>query len=69
MLEWIASSSVLILAVAVLRRARAGLKERILLIAKRPRTAVYAVVILILAAIAAMGCTFALKGGAGDDVF
>ena len=37
---------------------RAGLKERILLIAKKPKTAVYAVVILILAAIAAMGCTF-----------
>ena len=48
---------------------KAGLKERILLIAKKPRTAVYAVVILILAAIAAMGCTFALKGGAGHDVF
>ena len=30
---------------------RAGLKERILLIAKKPRTAVYAVVILILAAV------------------
>ena len=37
---------------------RAGLKERILLIAKKPKTAVYAVVILILVAVAAMGCSF-----------
>lgn len=35
-----------------------GLRERIALIAKRPKTAAYALVILILAAIAVTGCTF-----------
>lgn len=35
-----------------------GLRERIALIAKRPKTAAYALVILILAAVAVTGCTF-----------
>lgn len=37
---------------------KSGLRERIALIAKRPKTAAYALVILILAAIAVTGCTF-----------
>lgn len=37
---------------------KSGLKERIRLIAKRPKTAVYAVVIFILAAVIVTGCTF-----------
>ena len=37
---------------------KAGLRERILLIAKKPKTAVYAVIILIIAAVAITGCTF-----------
>ena len=37
---------------------KAGLKERILLIAKKPRTMTYALVILILAAVIVTGCTF-----------
>ena len=35
-----------------------GLRERIAIIAKRPKTAAYALVILILAAVAVTGCTF-----------
>ncbi len=37
---------------------KSGLRERIALIAKRPKTAAYALVILILAAVAVTGCTF-----------
>lgn len=37
---------------------KSGLRERIALIANRPKTAAYALVILILAAVAVTGCTF-----------
>ena len=37
---------------------KSGLRERIALIAKRPKTAAYALVILILAAVTVTGCTF-----------
>ena len=37
---------------------KAGLKERILLIAKRPKTLAWALIILILAAVIVTGCTF-----------
>lgn len=48
---------------------KAGLRERILLIAKKPKTAVYAVIILIIAAVAITGCTFtgAQKEVTGPD--
>ena len=45
-----------------------GLRERIALIAKRPKTAAYALVILILAAVAVTGCTFTAAQAGEPDV-
>lgn len=48
----------LLRAATTMNCGKRGLRERIALIAKRPKTAAYALVILILAAIAVTGCTF-----------
>ncbi len=37
---------------------KSGIKERIMLIAKKPKTAIYTLVIMILVAVIAVGCTF-----------
>lgn len=43
-----------------------GLKERILLIARKPKMAVYTLVLVLLIAVAAVGCTFTGPGEEGD---
>lgn len=46
-----------------------GIKERIVLLAKRPKTALYTLIAVILVAVIALGCTFtgASKGGLLED--
>lgn len=46
-----------------------GIKERIVLLAKRPKTALYTLIAVILIAVIAMGCTFtgAPKGALLED--